>query len=79
MVCDKSQQQEIARLRTLFSKVTVSFDVTALMRHRCARAGVEKKITGIQNQCRDVKQMSACSYLDEGYLSSGWSMVLDCK
>lgn len=44
MACDKSQQQEIARLQTLFSKVTVSFNVTALMKHQCVSGGVEKRL-----------------------------------
>lgn len=44
MVCDKSQQQEIARLQTLFSKVTVSFNVTALMKHQCVSGGVKRRL-----------------------------------
>lgn len=44
MVCDKSQQQEIARLQTLFSKVTVSFSVTALMKHQCVSGGVKRRL-----------------------------------
>lgn len=54
MACDKSQQQEIAIANTL-SKVTVSLNVTALMKHQRVSGGVQGPFC-IQDQKRDTKQ-----------------------
>lgn len=51
MVCDKSQQQEIAIADTL-SKVTVSFNVTALMKHQCVSGGVKRRLLHTESIAR---------------------------
>lgn len=65
MDCDKSQQPEIARLQTLFSKVTDSLNVTALMKHQCVSGGVKKEITAFQIN-RKTLECQRCRFVEGG-------------
>lgn len=51
MACDKWQRQEIAIANTL-SKVTVSFNVTALMKHQCVCGGVKGRLLHTKSMAR---------------------------
>lgn len=71
MVCDRAQQQEIARLQIVFTQITASFNVTTVMEHQRVSGGVKRrKLVAYKN---DSKTQNKCQIV---FSLFGWGAIL---